>query len=122
MPREFSRSRRVAELMQRGLAELIQRDLDDPRIGMVTITHVGVSKDYSHAEVYFSCAEGPEHGAEAEKQLNHAAGHLRTGLSKTINLRTTPKLHFRFDTDLERGSRMLETLEELARKRDQEEH
>jgi len=121
MPREFSRNKRVAELLHHGLAELIQRDLNDPRIGMVTITHVGVAKDYARADVYFTTPDGPEAGARTATYLNHAAGHLRAGLSHSLNLRTTPRLHFQYDTDLERGSRLVETLDELARRREQEE-
>ena len=96
-----NRSFRVADQIQRDLAELI-RDLKDPRIGMVTLNSVDVTPDYAHAKVYFSVLlSEPEKSAEA---LNEAAGFLRNGLFKRLAIHTVPTLHFVFDRTTERAA------------------
>ena len=96
-----NRSFRVADQIQRDVAELI-RELKDPRIGMVTINSVEVSPDYAHAQVYFSVLVGtPEESAQA---LNEAAGFLRNGLFKRLSIHTVPTLHFHFDRTTERAA------------------
>jgi ribosome-binding factor A len=98
-----NRSHRVADQIQRDVAELI-RDLKDPRIGMVTINAVEVTPDYAHATVYFSLLVGnPE---ECEAGLNEAAGFIRNGLFKRLAIHTVPTLHFRFDQTTERAAEL----------------
>ena len=95
-----NRSFRVADQIQRDLAELI-RDLKDPRVGMVTINSVDVTPDYAHAQVYFSVLiSDPEQSAMA---LNEAAGFLRNGLFKRLSIHTVPTLHFHYDRTTERA-------------------
>ena len=89
-----NRSYRVADQIQRDLAELV-RELKDPRVGMITINNVEVSPDYAHAKVYFSLLVGDP--AESEAALNEAAGFLRNGLFKRLQIHTVPTLHFRYD-------------------------
>ncbi len=96
-----NRSYRVADQVQRDLAELI-RDLKDPRIGMVTLNSVEVSPDYAHARVYFSVLVGKPD--ETEAALNEAAGWLRNGLFKRLAIHTVPTLHFQFDRTTERAA------------------
>jgi len=96
-----NRSFRVADQIQRDLAELI-RGLKDPRIGMVTINGVEVSPDYAHAKVYFSVLVGA--AAESEAALNEAAGYLHNGLFKRLAIHTVPTLHFHFDRTTERAA------------------
>ena len=99
-----NRSYKVADQIQRDLAELIQRELKDPRVGMVTLQGVEVTPDYAHAKVYFSVLTGdPEQTQEA---LNHAAGHLRNGLFKRLHIHTVPTLHFVYDRTQERAADM----------------
>ena len=99
-----NRSSKVADQIQRDLAELIQRELKDPRVGMVTLQGVEVTPDYAHAKVYFSVLTGdPEQTQEA---LNHAAGHLRNGLFKRLHIHTVPTLHFIYDRTQERAADM----------------
>jgi ribosome-binding factor A len=95
-----NRSYRVADQIQRDLAELI-RELKDPRVGMVTINSVEVTPDYAHAKVYFSVLIGET--AECEAGLNEAAGFLRNGLFKRLQIHTVPTLHFQFDRTTERA-------------------
>jgi ribosome-binding factor A len=96
-----NRSYRVADQIQRDLAELI-RELKDPRVGMVTLNAVEVSPDYAHAKVYFSVLVGAP--ADTEAALNEAAGWLRNGLFKRLAIHTVPTLHFHFDRTTERAA------------------
>ena len=96
-----NRSFRVADQIQRDVAELI-RDLKDPRVGMVTINSVEVSPDYAHAQIYFSVLVGsPE---DCTLALNEAAGFLRNGLFKRLSIHTVPTLHFHYDRTTERAA------------------
>jgi ribosome-binding factor A len=96
-----NRSFRVADQIQRDLAELI-RELKDPRVGMVTINSVDVSPDYAHAQVYFSVLiSDPD---KSQQALNEAAGFLRNGLFKRLAIHTVPTLHFHFDKTTERAA------------------
>ena len=108
MPRKASsvpnRGFRVADQIQRDLAELIARELKDPRVGMVTINAVEVTPDYAHAKVFFSLLTGnPD---ETLAGLNTAAGFLRSGLFKRLHIHTVPTLHFVFDRTTERAADM----------------
>ena len=98
-----NRGFRVADQIQRDVAELI-RDLKDPRIGMVTINAVEVTPDYAHAKVFFSVLIGDP--AETQEALNEAAGFLRNGLFKRLQIHTVPTLHFQFDRTIERAAEM----------------
>ena len=106
MPRDFSRTLRVAEQVQRELADLIRLEVKDPRVGMVTLTGVEVAPDYSHAKVYSTLLGNPAQAESATEGLNHAAGFLRRELGRRIKLRITPQLHFHFDESVERGMRL----------------
>ena len=96
-----NRSHRVADQIQRDVAELV-RELKDPRIGMVTVNAVEVSPDYAHAKIYFSVLVGEP--AECEAGLNDAAVWLRNALFKRLQLHTVPTLHFQFDRTTERAA------------------
>ena len=98
-----NRSFRVADQIQRDLAELI-RELKDPRIGMATINAIEVTPDYVHAKVFFSVLIGDP--AETQEALNEAAGFLRNGLFKRLQIHTVPTLHFQFDRTIERAAEM----------------
>jgi ribosome-binding factor A len=98
-----NRGHRVADQIQRDLAELI-RELKDPRVGMVTLNAVEVTPDYAHAKVFFSLLLGDP--AECEAGLNEAAGFLRNGLFKRLAIHTVPTLHFQFDRTTERAAEL----------------
>ena len=99
-----NRGFRVADQIQRDLTELIARELKDPRVGMVTIQAVEVTPDYAHAKVHFSVLVGDPN--EAETALNEAAGFLRNGLFKRLQIHTVPTLHFHFDRTTERAAEL----------------
>ena len=116
MAREFSRSRRVGEQIQRELAELVQRELKDPRLGMVTISAVEVSRDMGVAKVFFTVfGEGfdPKQTLEA---LNHANGFLRRELAHRMRLRMVPELRFHYDHSIEKGSQLSALINEAVAK------
>lgn len=113
MAREFSRTHRVADFLKRELASLIQFELGDPRIGMVSITDVEVSRDLAYARVFVTVLgkDSEAEAAESIEALNHAAGHLRTRVAKVLQTRTTPRLRFVFDGSVVRGVQMSELIE-----------
>lgn len=109
MPKEFQRSTRVAEQLQRELADIVRREIQDPRVALMTITAVRLSKDLSHAKVLVSTlGEGQSH-SDLVATLQHAAGFLRHELGSRLRLRIIPELRFEYDESLERAA----TLEAL---------
>ncbi len=112
MPKEFSRTLRLGEQIHRELAQLLSREVKDPRVGMVTIADVEVSSDLSHAKVYYTILGDADRG-EVQKGLEKASGFLRHKIGQAIKTRITPELHFRFDETSERGAH-LEALIEYA--------
>jgi len=110
MKRESHRQDRIADQIQRELAGLIQFEVKDPRVGMVTITAVEVSKEYEHARVYFTVM-GDEKSKELTTQgLSKAAGFLRRELAHRLKLRITPELHFIYDTSIDTAAKMSELI------------
>ena len=106
MPREYPRARRIEEQLKRLLADLVRREVKDPRVGLITITSVEVSKDLSHANVYFTPFAGTGDAAAALEALQHAAGFLRHQVRNQMRLRVAPELVFRIDDSVERGARL----------------
>ena len=115
MPRDFPRTRRVGEQLQRELAALIRDEIGDPRLGMVSISAVEVSRDLSHAKVYFSTL-GDQHDADVSLQvLQGAAGFLRHQLGRQLAMRHVPQLHFKQDHSLEQGARLSALIDTAVR-------
>ncbi len=116
MAREFKRTSRVGDFIKQELASLIQRELRDPRIGMVSVTGVEVSRDLAHATVFVTVLgkDSAADAAESIAALNHAAGFLRTQIAKISNARTTPKLRFVFDASIGRGARMSKLIDDAV--------
>lgn len=121
MPREFSRSDRVAEQLRRELAQLIRDEVKDPRVGMVTLGDVEVSKDLAYAKIFFTVFEDEKAGREAQVGLNRAAGFLRRQLSHIMRLRQVPELRFVFDETSIKGARLSALIDEAVR-RDRQAH
>ena len=106
MPKEFPRTRRVGEQIQRELAVLIRDEIKDPRLGMVSVTAVMVTRDLAHAKVYVSVLGDAEQADASIRVLNHAAGFLRHRLGKILHIRVIPELRFYLDRSLAEGARM----------------
>jgi ribosome-binding factor A len=103
-PSSSHRGFKVADQIQRDLAQLIARELKDPRVGMVTLQGVEVTPDYAHAKVFFSTlASDPTLATEG---LNQAAGFLRNGLFKRLQIHTVPTLHFIYDATPQKAAEL----------------
>ncbi len=111
MPRDFPRSRRIAEQIQRELSDIIRVELKDPRVGMITITDVEMTPDNAHARVFFTVLGQQPRIDEAAAGLQHAAGYLRSQLAQRIKIRVVPQLHFEYDASVERGIRLSQLID-----------
>lgn len=135
-----SRAQRVADQMQREIATLIQMEVNDPRVGMVSITAVDVSKDLAYANIYVTVLNSLSNNGQADfdtlsepsdldklevaeniKALNKAAGFLRSLLAKRLSLRVVPKLKFHYDASVERGQQLSKLIDN-ALEADQNQH
>jgi ribosome-binding factor A len=115
LKRKSGRPQKLGDLIQRELSELVQRELRDPRVGMITITGVDVSPDFSHAKVFYTTLN-KESLAEAKLGLKRAGGFLRSQLARRIKLYTTPELRFEYDESVERGDRLSRLIDAANRK------
>ena len=109
------RAHKLADQIQRELADLLARELRDPRVGMVTITSVDVSPDFSHAKVFFTLLER-QRLEEVTAGLRRAAGFLRAQLARRIKLYTTPELRFEYDESVERGDHLSRLIDSVKTK------
>jgi len=114
MAKDYSRTQRIGDQIQRELASLIQREIKDPRLGLITITGVEVSRDLSHAKVFITVM-GKDDDQDTVKEnlriLNEASGFLRMQLGKAMKLRTVPQLHFNYDASVRRGVELASLIE-----------
>jgi len=108
----LNRSRRVAEQIRHELAELLLREMKDPRVAGVSFTAVDVSRDLEHAKIWFTVLSG-EHEA-AREGLTRATGFLRTELAHRMKLRIVPKLSFQYDASVERGARLSKLIDDAV--------
>jgi len=116
MSKEYSRMDRIAELIQREIAILLQREMPELHSAIVTVTHVVVSRDLSQAKIYITQhAKDPEIIKETVKTLNESAGHLRYLLAHAVKLRVTPQLKFFYDADLDQGLRLSALIDKLGK-------
>ncbi len=112
---ESKRPERVADLLQREVADILLRRVKDPRVSIVTVTAIEVSRDLQNAAVYF-CLTGTSDPAALEtasEGLNKARGFIRQELGKRLRLRYIPHLVFRYDSSLDYGQRIERLLKEL---------
>ena len=107
MARKFSRTRRVGQELQKEIAVILQREIKDDRLGMVTVSGVEVSRDLNYAKVFVTFldndAERVEQGMEV---LKEASGYIRSLVAKAMRLRVTPELRFSYDQSLVEGMRI----------------
>jgi ribosome-binding factor A len=139
MPEMSSRSQRVADQVRREIANLIQMEVSDPRVGMISVTSVEVSRDFAYAKVYVTVLNSMTDDAELNastltepgkldrleieenlKVLNKASGYLRSMLAKRLTIRTVPKLKFFYDGSVAKGHRLSNLIDDaLAADKDQ---
>jgi ribosome-binding factor A len=109
-----ARSARIADQIQRSLAELLRLEVRDPRVGMITLTGVELSRDQSHAKVFFTVLGSPAQAEQAGEGLAHAAGFLRSELAHRLTTRKVPELHFEYDESVERGMRLSKLIDDAV--------
>lgn len=108
------RSQRVADQIQKDLAELIAMEVKDPRVGMVTLTEVQLTPDYAHAKIFFTTLiDDPSAVKKTLDGLQKAAGFLRAQLGKRLHIHTLPELHFVYDTAPSRGAALSKLIDEV---------
>ena len=111
--REFARTERIGVELQRTLADVLRNEVKDPRLGGVTLQEVRVTRDLSHAKVFFTCFPMDEGGGERARLLNgKLAGFLRRELARRMQLRSIPLLHFEHDDSVLRGERLSNLIDE----------
>jgi ribosome-binding factor A len=115
--RESGRDLRIADFIRDELASIIQREMRDPRVGMVSVNEVRVSRDLSYADVYVSSLQADTEPARQTliEVLNKASGYFRSELAKRHKMRTTPKPRFHYDELMERGPRLDSLIEKAVR-------
>ena len=117
MGREFERTQRVSHFLHEELARLLQTTVRDPRVQQVNLTGVEVSRDLSHARVFFTLMSDVSEAERSEINgvLSKASGFLRSELAKSSSMRTVPRISFRFDESVGRGRDMESLLREVRR-------
>ncbi|WP_017217784.1 30S ribosome-binding factor RbfA [Pseudoalteromonas sp. NJ631] len=115
--REFSRTDRVAQQIQKEIAVILQREIKDPRLGMVTVSAVEVSRDLSYAKVFITVLNTSDEDKTKQSAaiLNEAAGYIRSLLGKRIRARIMPELKFVIDNSLMEGMRISNLVDSVIR-------
>ncbi len=114
MKKHSQRALRVGDQIQKELSDLLRNEVKDPRVGALTVTHVVVTPDLSHATINFTHLAGREHAAETLKALARTTGFLRTALSHRLDLYSVPQLHFAYDDSIEAGMRMSQLIDDAV--------
>ena len=114
MARSGPKASRLAEQIQRDLAEIVRLELKDRRVGMITLTGVELSADQSHAKVFFTALADAGALQHTQVALDHASGFLRSQLAHALKTRTVPQLHFVYDESVERGARLSRLIDEAV--------
>ena len=113
MPKEYGRSNRVASEMQKELASILRHDIDDSRLGLITLNEVVLSKDLASAKIYFTVLNSSEQGKkDHQKWLNELTPLIRHYLAKKMRLRHISELKFYYDDSFDTGMRVAELLNE----------
>ena len=112
MPSHFPRSRRVGEQLRQELADILWREVHDPRVKGITINAVEVTSDLEHAKIWFTALSGDH--AEMTKALQHTVGFLRRELAQRMRLRLVPSLTFVYDESVERGAHLSQLIDQAV--------
>jgi ribosome-binding factor A len=112
--KEFSRVQRVSVLIQRELADIIQREMNHSTIGILTISAVKLSPDLKWAQIYVTCLGNQVSNKDVIKYLNDKAKSLRHHLAQRLTIRTTPQLQFVYDESIEYGIRLSRLIDSVT--------
>ena len=117
MANEYPRSERIAQLISRGLANLMSLEVSDQRIKSLTVVDVEVTRDLRHADVFVSNANASDQEIEdAMHALKKASGFLRHRLAESVDLKRCPNLHFKYDHSIQRGADLSALIDSVAPK------
>lgn len=111
--KSYQRTDRVGDQIHTEIAKLVQFEVKDPRVKMVTITEVQISRDLEHAKIYFTVHNEQDHAEKTLEGLQKAAGFLRSRLAKEMQLRFAPHLHFFYDQTLTNAKKVDELLKDV---------
>ena len=114
MKKHSQRAMRVGDQIQKELADILRSEVKDPRVGPVTVTHVDVTADLSHATVHFTHLAGSEHADEALAALARTVGFVRSALSHRLDLYSVPQLHFQYDDSIESGLKLSQLIDDAV--------
>lgn len=114
MPRDFKRTDRIADTIQKVVAMIIQQEMKDHKLGMITISEVSVSKDLAHAKIYVNVFPD-ELGVESVKALNKTSGFIRGLLAKQLKIRVTPQLRFIYDDTTLKANKLSKIIDEACK-------
>ena len=109
----MARIEKINRALKEEISRIIQREVKDPRLGFVTVTHVEVSRDLQHAKVYFSVLGDLKKIKEVQQGLNSARGFIRKLIGQNIQMRYTPEINFIYDKSIEYSVRIEETIERI---------
>ncbi len=109
------RQERVAEMIKIEIGKMLESEIEDPRLHLISITDVTISADLREANVYASALGGEAVQADVLAGLEHARNYFRHGLAERMQLRVVPNLHFRWDNSLEHGDRISRLLDQIER-------
>ncbi len=104
---------RIGDQLRMEISDLLAREVHDPGIGFVTLTHVDVTPDLQHARVYYTSLGQPSARRETERALERAAPFLRRQIAHRLRLRRVPEIHFTFDQGVEAQDRVEQLLREI---------
>jgi len=113
----LKRPKRVAQLIQKEISAIIQRQIKNPQLGFVTITAVEVTEDLQHAKVYFTVYGSEEERISTEKLLKKMTSFVRYHVGQRIRLRYTPEIVFQYDETMERAARIDELINQIRREK-----
>lgn len=119
MPREFSRNQRLGNQVLRTLNELLRFETKDPRLEMVSLTAVELSRDLSYAQVHFSMLDPNADPAPVLEGLQRASGFLRGRLGREIKIRHVPELRFSHDDSAAEAQRISDLIEKAVETQDE---
>lgn len=117
MPREFARSERVAQTINRQLAMILRNQVKDPRVSSLTVTDVEVTKDLRQAKIYVTSMVDDSIDIEDVMQaVDRASGFIRRQLAAVIDMRHCPNLVFAYDNSISEGARMSALIDKALNK------
>lgn len=111
----FQRADRISDVIKKEVSEILSREVSDPRLDFVTLTHVQVARDLKNAKIFFTTIKEGEERENIRKGLKSAAGYVQRKLGARIHLRYTPHISFVYDASIDNGSRMDEILRDIEK-------